>query len=75
MKTKSTCFGMSRKAAVRGDYAADTLGSLQTKRPPAANKNGWFRRLPDDVHVHAWLFGTDNKVCSLCGLTLPKSTP
>ena len=75
MKTNSTRLGISRKAAVRGDYAADTLGSLQTKRPPAANKNGWFRRLPDDVHVHAWLLGADNKVCSLCGLTLPKSTP
>lgn len=63
----------SRKAIASGEFGANTLASLQTKTPPKANKNGWFKHMPHKVHAHHWLFGTYNAVCADCGLTMPKN--
>ena len=59
---------VSRKLKVAGALRAGSLGDLQ---PPKSLRNGGFRFQQETRHVHVWLLGEINRVCSLCGLTEP----
>lgn len=51
-------------------WGADSLAAVQP-----AKSDDWrdhFSCTPYKRHEHTWLFGTDNAVCSKCGLTVPK---
>ena len=63
---------LHRNAKRNGGLAAGSLGDLQEKKSPANFKNGHFRYTPAKVHIHRWLTGTDNSVCTECGKTVPK---
>ena len=62
-----------RNAKVRGDLATGGLSTIIIKTPPSRYKNGFFKLMPHERHLHTWLFGTDNAVCTQCGLTVPKN--
>jgi len=64
----------TKKAKRSGELAAGSLGDLQPdKKPPADFHNGFFQYKPHKRHQHAWVYGTDNAVCTVCGHTVPKA--
>lgn len=58
-----------RKTALRaGVYAAGSLGAVQD-----AKRTNYFRNAKScRLGQHAWLFGAECAVCSVCGLTVEK---
>ena len=51
-------------------WGAGSLGAIQPGK-----SNDWrdhFTCTSRKRHQHSWLTGTDNAVCSRCGLTVPK---
>lgn len=60
----------TRKAKVAGELATGGLADIQ----PITSKD-WrdhFEFHPTHLHVHKWLFGDMNAVCSRCGKTVGK---
>jgi len=56
---------LTRSAKASGALAASSLGSLLPSK-------GGYRWKSCKGKPHAWLMGTDNAVCSVCGRTVPK---
>ena len=60
--------GPRKQKLQSGWYAAHSLGEAQPR------KRGRFERSqPCRLTPHAWLFGAECAVCSVCGVTVPKS--
>lgn len=59
-----------RKASLHaGVYAAGSLGEVQ----PDNRAVNYFKKSKEcRMGRHAWLFGTENAVCSRCGTTVDK---
>jgi len=66
--TKRAPRQFTRNNKASGDLVTWGLADMQPKKRAVR-----FRCTPLKVHTHIWLFGTDNAVCTECGLTIPKA--
>jgi hypothetical protein len=62
----------SRKACAARELVALSLGEIQ--KPTSRDWRKHYQCTPAKRHEHAWLLGTVNAVCTVCGKTVAKET-